>query len=32
MIFSGTYDYGTSYEIYGFKIDGVTIPYSKNIQ
>ena len=27
--FSGTYDYGTSYEIYGFKIDGVTIPYSK---
>ena len=27
--FGGTYDYGTSYEIYGFKIDGVTIPYSK---
>ena len=27
--FSGTYDYGTNYEIYGFKIDGVTIPYSK---
>ena len=27
--FSGTYDYGTSYEIYGFKIDGVEIPYSK---
>ena len=27
--FSGIYDYGTSYEIYGFKIDGVTIPYSK---
>ena len=27
--FSGTYDYGTSYEIYEFKIDGVTIPYSK---
>ena len=27
--FSGKYDYGTSYEIYGFKIDGVTIPYSK---
>ena len=27
--FGGTYDYGTSYEIYGFRIDGVTIPYSK---
>ena len=27
--FDGTYDYGTIYEIYGFKIDGVTIPYSK---
>ena len=27
--FGGTYEYGTSYEIYGFKIDGVTIPYSK---
>ena len=27
--FGGTYEYGTSYEIYGFKIDGVEIPYSK---
>ena len=27
--FGGTYDYGTSYEIYGFKIDGEKIPYSK---
>ena len=26
--FGGTYDYGTSYEIYGFKIDGVEIPFS----
>lgn len=27
--FGQTYDYGTSYEIYGFKIDGEKIPYSK---
>ena len=27
--FGETYDYGTSYEIYGFKIDGEKIPYSK---
>ena len=27
--FSGTFDYGTSYEIYGFKLDNVEIPYSK---
>ena len=27
--FGGTYDYGTSYEIYGFEIDGEKIPYSK---
>ena len=27
--FGETYEYGTSYEIYGFKLDGVEIPYSK---
>ena len=27
--FGETYDYGTSYEIYGFKLDGEEIPYSK---
>ena len=27
--FGQTYDYGTSYEIYGFKLDGEEIPYSK---
>ena len=27
--FGETYDYGTSYEIYGFEIDGEKIPYSK---
>ena len=27
--FGGTYEYGTSYEIYGFKLDEVEIPYSK---
>ena len=30
--FGETYDYGTSYEVYGFKLDGEKIPYSKNIQ
>ena len=27
--FGQTYDYGTSYEIYGFKLDGEEMPYSK---
>ena len=27
--FGETYDYGTSYEIYGFKLDGEEMPYSK---